>query len=361
MHVLLIGSSPRVFSTGNFEWLSYTARALRRLGHAVTVFPWRESWAASPSLVGGLGWIPGVTGSLGRYQQARVRWRDRAVIKLTEELRPDLVLVLKGEHVSGEVLSEVKRRARGPLVTWWVDDPWRFPWHIERFAIFDHVFIFDRAYLSRVMDAGAQQAHFLPCACDETVYRPMRVRPPERRRFACDVAFVAWGYPEREAMVRALADAVDVGVWGRGWEALKDVRTPSGVPVIRGPAVSSRMSAMIYNVATIGLNIHAAQTRLAGVNTRTFELLASGLFELVDQIPGLEELLEPEVEVVCYRSPEEARRLLRYYLRDAGARAAVARRGRARVLDEHTYVCRMRTLCDISQRSTRRDVVPVHS
>ena len=353
MHVLLVGPTPRVFSAGNFQWFSDTARALRRLGHTTTLFPCPETWTASPAVTQRLEQrlLP-LAGWLARYQEALFRRRDRRLIRLARRLRPDLVLVLKGETLSGEVLAEVKRLAHGPLVTWWVDDPWRFPSSLERFALFDHVFVFDRSYVLRLEALGAKRVHFLPCACDETVYRPMRLTRGDQRDLGSDVAFVAWSYPEREAVVRALARAVDIGVWGGGWRNLETLRTGRGTPVVRGSAVSTLTAARIYNASRIGLNAHASQTRLGGLNTRAFELLASGLFQLVDRVAGIEQLLTPDVEVVCYSSPDEARQLAKHYLADGEMRLRIATKGRARVLEEHTYVCRMRTLCHAARETT---------
>ena len=295
-------------------------------------------------MVASIGWPVSLPRWRQRYLQAQGRARDRRLLQTARRLRPDLALFLRGDACSADVLTELKRLIRGPLVTWWVDDPWRFPGCAERLALYDHVFIFDRFYLPRLEAAGVARAHFLPCACDETVYRPMALRDSERRRWASDVAFVAWGYPEREVVVRALADEVDVGVWGGGGSGLRAQRTATGTNVLRGPAVSSQTAAKIYNASKMGLNIHAIQTRIGGVNTRTFELLACGRFQLVDRVAGVEELLEPDAEIVCYRSPEEARALARRYLADPVTRNRIAAKGRERVLAEHTYVCRMRTL-----------------
>lgn len=80
----------------------------------------------------------------------------------------------------------------------------------------------------------------------------------------------------------------------------------------------------MYNASPVNLNTHHHQSRDGGANTRAFEILAAGAFELTDHVPGMEALLEPGREVAVYRSPEEA--------------------GHRRVLAEHTYRHRMQTL-----------------
>jgi spore maturation protein CgeB len=350
MHVLLVAQWPRRFSPGNFQWPNDTAQAFRRLGHRVTTCCNRESWAESPAITARLGAGGASPAWLMRWHAAGQRRRDRRVVTLVQQHRPDLVLLLNGALISAEGLREVRRATSGCLVSWWADDPWLDAAFMASVDVFDHVCVFDRAYIPRLRSAGAAQVHFLPCACNERVYGPLRLRPMEQRRFACDVSFVGWYYPERGPVMGALAQDADVqlGIWGGQWNSPEAQRALHGASVVRGAAVSDRTAAKIYNASKIGINVHARHSLLAGVNTRTFELLASGLFQLVDRIDGMEELLAPGREVVCYTSPEEARVLARRYLADPAERAAIAARGRERTLAEHTYVCRMRTLLNVA-------------
>ena len=134
-------------------------------------------------------------------------------------------------------------------------------------------------------------------------------------------------------------------IWGRGWRGARArLQGPGGRIPIEERFVPDGEAAVIYNACGIGLNIHADQSRVAGLNTRSFELLAAGAFQLTDAIEGMEELLEPGKETAVYRSPQEAREKAAYYLSRPEERAAMAARGHERVLREHTYAHRMKTL-----------------
>ena len=346
MKVLLIGKTRRLFGQSNFQWLEHTLCGLKRLGHDVTSFGYPESWFASKALKRSASAVPILPRLLDRYREGLARRQDRRLIALARGFRPDLVLVVKGENLSSEVLAAVKKHTSGPVVTWWADDPWRFPGFIRALGFYDHVFIWDRAYLAPLRAAGAREVHFLPAACDETVYQPAPLSRSEMRRFACDVSFVAWFYPRRGSVVRAFSSDVDLAIWGGGWrseEARGDLPHPKA---LRGSSVSTTIAAKIYRASKLGLNVHHEQTREAGLNNRTFEQLASGLCPLVDHVPGIEELLNPGSEVVCYGSPDEAYELAKRFLKDETARRKIASRGRTRVLAEHTYAHRLRRLID---------------
>ncbi len=342
MRILVVGPALK------FPWVEYTATAFRRLGHTTSVFWYSRIWANrifSPKVGDRLAGAPALLewwNGRGRYwRQAR----DDSLVVHARRVRPELTVVLKGELLTDDGVRALRQEVRGPVVTWWTDDPWRYPSSVERWRLYEHAFIFDRSYVRRLASTGLTQAHFLPCACDESVYYPRRLSWPERMRYQCQIAFVGWYDPNRANVVRTLS-GYTVGIWGQGWTSREARRILNGrIPRLRLRGyVRDAQAAKIYSAATIGLNIHHGQSCEAGLNTRTFELLAAGAFELVDAIPSMDELLTPGEEVVTYHSPDEARALVRYYLDRPAERTRIAERGRARVLREHTYLNRMQTL-----------------
>ena len=98
-----------------------------------------------------------------------------------------------------------------------------------------------------------------------------------------------------------------------------------------------------YPLSDINFNATSLQMKGA-VNQRVFDVPACGAFLLTDVRAQMERLFEPGREVAVYRSVEEIAPLVERYLADAAARQAMARAGRRRVLAEHTYPQRMRTL-----------------
>jgi spore maturation protein CgeB len=80
------------------------------------------------------------------------------------------------------------------------------------------------------------------------------------------------------------------------------------------------------------------------VNQRVFDVPACGAFLLTDRRGGIERLFEPGREIMLYDGPEDAAEQLARCLGDPGLRARVAAAGRARVLAEHSYDHRLRSL-----------------
>jgi spore maturation protein CgeB len=98
-----------------------------------------------------------------------------------------------------------------------------------------------------------------------------------------------------------------------------------------------------YNACTVNFNATSVQMGSA-VNQRAFDVPACGAFLLTDHQGSVEGLFEAGKEIVTYKDPGEIPDLARFYLRDGSAREAIARKGRERVLGEHTYRHRLDTI-----------------
>jgi spore maturation protein CgeB len=107
----------------------------------------------------------------------------------------------------------------------------------------------------------------------------------------------------------------------------------------------------IFNASKVNINLHSsiqAQELVTGgdfVNPRTFEVAACGGFQLVDR-RGLMAELFAEDELAVFDTLEELAPRIEHYLARPEEREAIAMRGQARVLAEHTYAARMSSLLD---------------
>lgn len=266
---------------------------------------------------------------------------NRRLIAAVRAFQPDAILILKGETISWETLVNL-RKQEIPLVSWWLDDPFRFPMRLRHFELFDRVFVFDKECVVNLKKLGIKHVMYLPCACDQTIFYPQSLDPSDYPLLNCTVGFVAVYYPERAALLSQMK-GLDVGLWGIGWEAAPELHELSS-GTWRGQQITAANAAKVYNLAKICPNVHHSQTRLGGLNTRTFEILAAGGFELVDHVPGLAEHFEVGREIVAYASPAEFRELTEYYLSHPSERAAIIERGRSRVLRDHTFTKRLEVI-----------------
>jgi spore maturation protein CgeB len=327
------------------EWTESMNRAARALGHTPIIF-YYDRYGAMRLQGGAVGRLPKslhstlnpIAAKIGRVWEAGMNRRLIASVKTSQ---PDAIIILKGETITGETLDVLKSNQR-PLVSWWVDDPFRVPQAVRLFHQFDVLYMFDKGRLSELEANGAKRIVYLPCACDHTTFRPMALNPSDYPALHCTIGFVAAFYPGRGALLSHMR-GLDVGLWGPGWDAAPELQqlAPN---TWRGRRIVAANAAKLYNLAKVCPNVHHPQTQIGGLNTRTFEVLAAGGFELVDHVAGLEENFEVGREIATYSSSAHFRELADYYLAHPDKRATISERGRARVLRDHTYEERLKTI-----------------
>jgi spore maturation protein CgeB len=327
------------------EWTEGVGRAAENLGHQVALFYYMNNDSNQLKDMAKRRLPPPLQKALrvgvNLVKRAQAVGMNRRLIAAVRAFRPDAILILKGETISLESLVTL-RSQKIPLVSWWVDDPFRFSMWLRNFELFDVVFAFDKECVANLKERGLKHVIYLPCACDQTTFSPQSLDPSDYPLLNCTVGFVAVYYPERAALLSQMK-GLDLGLWGSGWEAAPEFDAlPSGT--WRGPRITAANAAKVYNLAKICPNVHHSQTRIGGINTRTFEILAAGGFELVDNVPGLEEHFEVGREIVAYSSPDQFHELTEYYLSHPSERAAIMERGRSRVLRDHTYEKRLEVI-----------------
>ncbi|MBR4741580.1 MAG: glycosyltransferase, partial [Desulfovibrio sp.] len=101
---------------------------------------------------------------------------------------------------------------------------------------------------------------------------------------------------------------------------------------------------IFYNGSEINFNCTSKQMKGA-VNQRIFDCPATGNFVLTDWRAQMEALFTPQ-EMVCYHEEEEIPHLVQFYLDHPTTRKQIAQAAQKRVLAEHTWFHRLKTLLD---------------
>lgn len=176
---------------------------------------------------------------------------------------------------------------------------------------FDVLFVAQKDYVSKFIDAGFPSVFWLPLACDPQVH----CVPAARRDL--DVGFVG-----------------NIGVKGSfRYETLSNV-----LPQFRTNDYNQfhtpHEMAEVYGRSKIVLNASIN----GDLNMRVFEALASGALLVTDRIQnGLSDCFLEDVHYVGFSSAQEASDKIDYYLAHVAERESIARNGQTLALAEHTY------------------------
>lgn len=260
---------------------------------------------------------------------------------------PDVVFVIKGEHLFPETLKKIRLTTKAPILSYIWDDPFysyagRYSddFRKNNFALsmdlYDHIFVYDTFYVEEIRKRGIKNVSYLPLATDAKECRPVTISEEEKALYGFDVCFVGSPFPNRIQALDALSD-FRVGVFGDGWQKLKK-------PYYKGKAFGEKVL-KIYAASKIVLNIHDPEAAHS-VNTRTFDIPACDAFELTDYKPEMDNLFNVGNEIVCYKDIQDLREKTKRYLSDDNGRAMIAASGMKRVLLEHTWYHRMKTVRD---------------
>lgn len=333
----------------------YCAAALGDLGHVVDVFEAPAFYEAHTAL-------RKLRVNENRVEQLEASFLNllgQAVYARVEHFQPDLVLALAQAPMSRQLLQRLRKDGI-PSAMWFVEDYRIFSYWRVFAPLYDFFFVIQKEpFLSLLKDAGVANAMYLPMAALPEFHKKLELTPAQRHEYGSDLSFLGAGYPNRRVAFRALLHR-DFKIWGSDWEgdALLASRVQRG-----GARISAEESVLIYNAAKININLHSslkADSIVSDgdfVNPRTFELAAMEAFQLVDRrslMPELFCLEGDKAELAVFSSPEEMEQAIDFYLAHPQEREAVAKRGRERVLKEHTYQHRMRAMLDFI-RARRTD------
>jgi spore maturation protein CgeB len=181
----------------------------------------------------------------------------------------------------------------------------------------------------------ARHAEALFCGVDTTVHRPVPADP----RFECALGYMGTYAPDRQPALEALLLAPARARPHERFLIAGAQYPPMDLPpnVRHEVHVYPRDHAAFYcsNFATLNLNREAMRRYGWAPSTRLFEAAACGACIVSDTWPGLDEILEPEREVLVARTCDDVLHILDTL--SSERRDAIGRAARRRVMADHTY------------------------
>ena len=323
----------------------YVASALRAEGHLVEVFEAPEFNSAYDSLKD----LKVTTDRLDYLQNSFLNVVSQSVLAKVETFEPDLVFAMAQAPLNHQALKRLKRD--GVTTCMWFVEDFRLFTYWKSFAPFYDVFaiIQKEPFISELAAIGQPNAIYLPLAAQPDFHKPIDLTSVEQRKFGSDISFMGAGYPNRRIAFRELVNH-DFKIWGTEWDG-DHVLEP--LVQMKGARVTPEECVKIFNASKINLNLHSSiqadelVTYGDFINPRTFELAACGAFQLVDKRQLMPEAFEDD-ELATFDSIEELSEKINYFLSNPNECEAVIQKAQTRVLSEHTYQKRMKTLLEFT-------------
>lgn len=275
-------------------------------------------------------------------------------LNIIRKEKPDFVFIVRGDSISCETLKKLHNKL--PLIAYIWDDPFcsyaksnnlNDDYRVANFErgmfLYNYIFVYDTYYVDSLQKRGLDNVEYLPLAADPKRYKKIQLTTEERNSRNFDVCFVGVPYPNRVEILESL-HKFKLGVFGDGWGNYYLRRGKKIPSYYRGPAAGEEVL-KLYNSSKIVLNIHDPESK-EGLNTRTFDILAAGAFEIVDHKKNLDIHFRNNSEIISYHDEKELNDLVSFYLKKPELSRNIADRGRMRVLQEHTWKNRIQNVVD---------------
>jgi len=268
----------------------------------------------------------------------------RRLETVCRQWRPAGILVIKGGPITPGFIRRVKATVDTLFLNFFPDNPlWMIPF--ECIEAYDLFFTKERYALRALESVGLKNLHYLPLYCVPELHHPVALGGGEAERLAPSISMVGSRYPYRERLLTELK-GYPIKIWGNGWDRADALAVQA---MVAGGPVWGRAKLALYSGSTLCLNPHHPMNDIVGVNTRAFELAASGVCQVVDLKAELPALFTPGEEVVTYRDLDELRRQLDYYLAHPDEARAIGGNAQRRALKEHTLRHRIEEMLAIME------------
>ncbi|HOK41831.1 MAG TPA: glycosyltransferase [bacterium] len=263
------------------------------------------------------------------------------VIKEIKNNHYDLLFIIKGHFIHSETIKAIKEHNKKiKIFIWYIDDPFicwldnnqyfLFQESMKSIKYVDKIFVFDEYFVDGIKYRLNKETYYLPLAFDDNIYKKLEL--PKKY----NISFIGCQTNERYEHLKLLED-YGLVLFGGDWQELNKHKYGNVVPLDK--------TNQIYNQSLINFNYHRIQT-VYGANTRTFEVPGSGNFLLTDYRKSMEQLFEIGKEIECFKSKEELKEKVKYYLENKNKIFEISEAGYKRAIKEHTYKHRIKSVLE---------------
>jgi len=189
--------------------------------------------------------------------------------------------------------------------------------------------------------------------------------PDYSEKYKSDIAYVGNNLPDKRKFFQKhlfpLRKKYDLKIYGNDWNfdsKIKGYAQKAGqyfnidfLKGIRDVALPEEDEKKVYSSSTISLNIHEEHQRRLGCdfNERTFKIIASGGFEICDNVRSLRKYFT-EKELVIGENTKDWFDKIDYYIKNPEKRLPIIKAGKKKVLAKHTYHNRAEQFIDLYQK-----------
>jgi spore maturation protein CgeB len=275
------------------------------------------------------------------------------LLRTVTDSKPDVLFYIKDYGLKPEWLLKIKQR--GIMLIHWYIDPIIPDW-LPPFVRVSDIFFTMSEGLVEEFKKFNPNVFWLTQAFEPSFFQIKQITPEDIKTFTTEVTFVGnlgskpQYLPRRESLERVINEGFKLKWWGP-----RIPRKLSTIPLILGKIgrsyggkfVWGEEYAKVAKLSKVFLAFDAMPHIRKSVSARMYTAVGCGAFYMCQYVDGIEEVLDPDKEIVTFHSEDEMIDKIRYYLKNDELRTKIAASGRSHVLKEHTYEVRIKQMLRI--------------
>jgi spore maturation protein CgeB len=209
----------------------------------------------------------------------------------------------------------------------------------QELAQYHYIFSFSAIMARFFKDTCQLPALYAPYGAEAVVL-------PAQSSQQYDVTFIGAADLRRIFVLEHIKDKVSI--FGNRWERNELLMSSQLKSRLKGKAVWGHDLHELLSQSKIVLNITRSQFYGAetGVNLRIFEALAAGCFLITDYCDEVNQLFKVGVEIETFKSSNELKDKIHYYLSNSDKRIEIARNGHQAFLERFTWAKRLKPILE---------------
>jgi len=280
----------------------------------------------------------------------------KELIKLN--LKPDLILILKGLELSPKTIRAIKDMYPKAIYANWFFDKflqeepiWKTESYLKIIKEFDYFFCSLKGVADKLNDLGYKNVKYLDEGCEPKRHSEIYLNNFQKKKYASDVSFIGnIGYllqhHLRLPMLKIIAEeGFRLQIFGSLCCDIKHVPTKVRPCLTQIPVINEDHSKVVQS-SLINLGIDQDLGIDMGHSARVYRVLCAGGCYLTTNTKGLDKMfktnkkdddLTGEEEIVIFDNKEDLIKKLDFLLEHDDIREQIGKNGQKKVLKYHTF------------------------
>ena len=265
-------------------------------------------------------------------------WK-KSIYRMVNDFKPHIVLFinLPQDMLNPNDLKYIQDRAK--TICWFVDGVSIKSKLIECLKFIGKIYVFENQD-TELLRQYSIPAEYLPVGYSE-VYKK------SKNKRDIDVIFIGSPFHNRLLILENIAAAASRENWNLQiygpfydekypWKKMLFKRSyPQIYHYLRNGSIKSDVAAALYRRTKICLNIH--DVKHSSVNPRTFEIMATGSFEIMDSRKCYD-IICSKTDVGVFENAADAIEKIKYYLKNDEARERMAESGYNKIINRRSML-----------------------